>query len=158
MVIDVESVDTDLKALCKQPERFSGDIPLYRTCKKMKFNTRKVTFKDAPEYDQNSFLLLVYLNQVLSIFNLNYTMLKNGTQACDIVELEKNVFAGREFWGKVQDLQESQRAVEEKYFAEEKDSDAILKEAMAKGNCSKRAIERILQRKKRWIDLQEDLV
>lgn len=73
----------------------------------MKYNTRKVTFKDAPDYDQKSFLLLVYLNQVLSIFTLNYTMLKNGTQACDIIELEKNVFAGREFWGRVQDLQET---------------------------------------------------
>lgn len=79
LVIDVENVDSDLKALCRSPERFSGDLPLYRTCKKMKYNTRKVTFKDAPDYDQNSFLLLVYLNQVLSIFTLNYTMLKNGT-------------------------------------------------------------------------------
>ena len=34
----------------------------------------------------------------------------------------------------------------------------MLNEAFAKGYCSKRAIERILHRKKRWIDLQEDLL
>jgi hypothetical protein len=62
IVIDVETVEQDVKDLCKPPTRFSGDVPLYRACRKMKFNTRKVTFKEAPEYHHNSFLLLVYLN------------------------------------------------------------------------------------------------
>jgi hypothetical protein len=38
---------------------------------------------------------------VLSIFTLDYTMMKNETRACDILELENNVFTGREFWGRV---------------------------------------------------------
>ena len=44
IVIDPETIEQDVKALCKPPTRFGGDIPLYRSCKKMKFNTRKVTF------------------------------------------------------------------------------------------------------------------
>jgi hypothetical protein len=85
-------------------------------------------------------------------------MMKNETRACDILELENNVFTGREFWGRVQALQDNERAVEHKYFSQDKDSDVVLNEAFAKGYCSKRAIERILHRKKRWIDLQEDLL
>lgn len=34
----------------------------------------------------------------------------------------------------------------------------MLAEHVAKGHCSKKAIEKILFRKQRWIDLQEDLV
>ena len=44
-------------------------------------------------------------------------MMKNETRACDILELESNVFTGREFWGRVQTLQENERAVEQKYFS-----------------------------------------
>lgn len=51
-----------------------------------------------------------------------------------------------------------QQKAEHNYFAEEKDKDFILAEQVAKGHCSRKAIEKILYRKQRWIDLQEDLL
>ena len=38
------------------------------------------------------------------------------------------------------------------------DEEKVMQSQIAKGACSKRAIERILYRKKRWIDLQEDML
>jgi hypothetical protein len=51
--------------------------------------------------------MLVFLSQTLSIFNLTFTMIKTATRTVDIVELEKHVASGREFWGKVQERQEN---------------------------------------------------
>ena len=48
----------------------------------------------------------------MSIFNLEYAMGKNVTQAKDIIELERHVFTGREFWGKVKKLNIHHKLIE----------------------------------------------
>lgn len=103
MVLDTENADKDPKNLCKSYTRFES-ILMFKTNKRMKFNLRKVNFKEAFDYEKDSFLLLCYLNQIMSIFNLELAMGKNVTYAKDVIELESNVFTGREFWGKVNRL------------------------------------------------------
>lgn len=62
MLLDPEHPDQDIKDLVKCATRFENYIPKYKTNKNMKFNIRKVNFKEAYEYDKDSFLLLCYLN------------------------------------------------------------------------------------------------
>ena len=53
----------------------------------------------------------------MSIFNLELAMSKNVTHARDIIELESNVFTGREFWGKVDRLKIINNRAEEKFLS-----------------------------------------
>ena len=116
MVLDTENADSDPKNLCKSYTRFDS-ILKYKTNKRMKFNLRKVNFKEAFNYEKDSFFLLCYLNQIMSIFNLELAMSKNVTHARDIIELESNVFTGREFWGKVDRLKIINNRAEEKFLS-----------------------------------------
>jgi hypothetical protein len=103
MVLDAENAEKDPKNLCKSYTRFES-ILKYKTNKRMKFNLRKVNFKEAFDYEKDSFFLLCYLNQIMSIFNLEFVMGKNVTHARDMIELESHVLTGREFWGRVSRL------------------------------------------------------
>lgn len=95
---------------------------------------------------------------MLSIFNLTFTMMKTTTQMSELAQLERQVASGREFWGKVfDDLWFKQQQLDKMYLSREKDRDAVMQEHVTKGDCSKRAIEKILHRKDRWIGLQEDM-
>ena len=104
LVLDCETLEDEIKALVKIPTRFDNGQARYKTNKKMRFNVRKVNFKEAHDYDTQAYSVLVYLNQMLSIFNLTFTMMKNSTRTSDLYDLEKHVISGREFWGKVQEL------------------------------------------------------
>lgn len=102
MVIDIENADADIKYLSLNYNRL--ETPKYKATKNLKYPVRKVNFKEAYDYDKDSFLLLCYLNQILNIFNLEYAMGRNATKSKDIIELEGHIFTGREFWNKVNDL------------------------------------------------------
>lgn len=56
-------------------------------------------FAEANDYGgKDIFRLLEYMTLILRIFTLEYLMGRNNTPCKQIVEMEKKVLTGREFW------------------------------------------------------------
>lgn len=62
LVLDHETIDLEVKSLCLGQSRFDNEAGRYKPIKTMKQQVRKVNFREAAEYEQDSLFVLVYLN------------------------------------------------------------------------------------------------
>jgi hypothetical protein len=66
------------------------------------FGVRKVWFNETSAYsEKETYKLLVYLTQILGIFDLEYVMMRNVTKGVQLLELEAKTTKCRPFWSEV---------------------------------------------------------
>ena len=69
---------------------------------KAKFGFRKVTFLQSYDYgNRDIFRLLTYISLTLRIFTLEYLMGRNSSPGRMVLEMEKKVLTGQEFWNAI---------------------------------------------------------
>jgi hypothetical protein len=62
---------------------------------------------EAYSYNSLAFKVLSYMTLIYRVFQLEYLMGRNNSPGVDILELEDNVFSGRNYWNKTKDISES---------------------------------------------------
>lgn len=96
----------------------------------------------------DTFLILVYCSQMLNIFDLEYTMLRNLSKSWQSQALEDKALSGRPFWS---DLTYKKEKIEQRALLEHMNNDALIE-----NKTSLKVIKYLDERKKAWIDLEED--
>ena len=96
-----------------------------------------------------TYSLLVYFTQMLGIFDLEFSMLRNFSKSNQVMELESKTQSGRPFWSQVKEVQ---KQLERRQHQEHSADDSIVQNKF-----SYKVIEKLNDRKKAWVDLIEDL-
>lgn len=117
---------------------------------RQQYGVRKVKF-DEPLHlaDYETYNLLVYFTQILGIFDLEYSMLRNCSKASQVLELESKTQSGRPFWTSVE---ENLKSLENRQWKIHMAVDSLLE-----NKTSYQVIQKLNERKKAWVDLAEDL-
>jgi len=125
------------------------------TSSRQKYGFRKVNFAEASDYGgKDIFRLLEYMTLILRIFTLEYLMGRNSTPGRQIIEMENKVTTGREFWTSFVNMNLTQDRNMLKYGDH---SDQIKQRLVANETAADRVIDRILDRKRVWYELSEDM-
>ena len=122
---------------------------------KTKYGFRKVTFLQSYDYgNRDIFRLLTYMSLTLRIFTLEYLMGRNSSPGRMILEMEKKILTGQEFWGAI-DRQNNRSDINMLKFGDH--SEEIKQNLVENETAAGRVIDRILQRKRVWYELREDM-
>ena len=82
-------LDNQIKMMCKRPTKVDVYDEVYKLEKTSKYGVRKTWFKEANCYsDKEPYSLLIYLSNILNIFDLEYTMMRNHARGAQCYELE----------------------------------------------------------------------
>lgn len=128
---------------------------MYRVEGKQKYALRKVYFKEAYAYGhKESFNLLCYISLILKIFNLEYFMGRNSCPGLLVNELESQVNCGLEFWNKIT---KKRQQMDTDFLRFGDNSQQVKRDLMLKKSATERVIDRILQRKRDWVELHEHM-
>lgn len=104
---------------------------------------------DTPDLMKNeTYNVLVYCTQILNIFDLEYTMLRNLSKSWQTQSLEDKTQSGRPFWS---EIESKKKSIHERYMKEHVDNEELID-----NKTSLKVIEYLDERKKAWIDLEED--
>lgn len=95
-----DSIDSIVKNLAKRPTLLSQ--PVYKLEGKQQYGVRKTWLEEAPNLMQHDALnILIYTTQLLNIFDLEYTMLRNLAKSWQSQSLEDKALSGRPFWSEI---------------------------------------------------------
>ena len=114
-----------------------------------------MNFDKAHDYGQRDiFRLLTYTSLILKIFTLEYLMGRNNTPSRQILEMEQKIMTGREFWTAIDRMKVLQDINQLRYGDHSEEIKQRLKE---NETAADRVIDNILERKKTWYELSEDM-
>lgn len=83
------------------PQKLS--LPQYKREGSLNYPVRKVKYENCPNLIQHDpYKLLIYASQMLSIFDLEYTMLRNFSNSWQTQQLEDRTQSGRPFWPEIE--------------------------------------------------------
>ena len=122
--------------MCKHPTEIKER---YKVDEGMKHQLRKVDFAEAYPYGGPVYKMLHYYFMLARIFKLEYLIGRNNASAIEVLEMEDNILTGRPYWTKLRQLIQPELNSEDASAAE-------------------RVINRIMNKKRARIDLEEDLI
>lgn len=96
----------------------------------------------------DTYNILIYTTQILNIFDLEYTMLRNLSKSWQSQALEDKTQSGRPFWSEIEN---KKKRIESRQLKEHMDNESLVE-----NKTSIKVIEYLDERKKAWIDLEED--
>ena len=122
--------------MCKHPTEIKER---YKVDEGMKHQLRKVDFAEAYPYGGPVYKMLHYYFMLARIFKLEYLIGRNNASAIEVLEMEDNILTGRPYWTKLRQLIQPELNSEDASAAE-------------------RVINKIMNKKRARIDLEEDLI
>ena len=114
-----------------------------------------MTFAQSYDYGHRDiFRLLTYMSLVLRIFTLEYLMGRNSSPGRMVLEMERKVLTGQEFWTAI-DRENNKSDINALRYGDR--SEEIKHSLVDNETAAGRVIDRILQRKRVWHELREDM-